>query len=129
MLSIGNHSKYLVTFKLFFLTVCQYLLSLFFPYFNGHEVRVLPFEMVLYCECVVIVTVSFSLAGYCAYLDVENALDPSLAESIGVNTENLLISQPDSAENLLSVVDTLTKSGSVDVIVVDSVRILLLSLA
>ncbi|KAK4485475.1 hypothetical protein RD792_008117 [Penstemon davidsonii] len=62
------------------------------------------------------------LGGYCAYLDVENALDPSLAESIGVNTDNLLISQPDSAENLLSVVDTLTKSGSVSVIVVDSVR-------
>ncbi|KAI8562341.1 hypothetical protein RHMOL_Rhmol03G0029100 [Rhododendron molle] len=55
------------------------------------------------------------LGGYCAYLDVENAMDPSLAEAIGVNTENLLISQPDSAENLLCMVDTLTKSGSVDV--------------
>lgn len=54
---------------------------------------------------------------------MENALDPSLAESIGVNTENLLISQPDSAENLLSIVHTLTKSGSVDVVVVDSVRV------
>lgn len=48
---------------------------------------------------------------------------PSLAESIGVDTDSLLISQPDSAENLLSVVDTLTKSGSVSVIVVDSVCI------
>ncbi|XP_022766622.1 DNA repair protein recA homolog 2, mitochondrial [Durio zibethinus] len=64
------------------------------------------------------------LGGYCAYLDVENAMDPSLAESIGVNTKNLLISPPDSAENLLYVVDTLTKSGSVDVIVVDSVAAL-----
>lgn len=64
------------------------------------------------------------LGGYCAYLDVENALNPLLAESIGVNTDKLLISQPDSAENLLSVVDTLTKSGSVDVIVVDSVAAL-----
>ncbi|XP_059668376.1 DNA repair protein recA homolog 2, mitochondrial [Cornus florida] len=64
------------------------------------------------------------LGGYCAYLDVENALDPLLAESIGVDTENLLISQPDSAENLLSMVDTLTKSGSIDVIVVDSVAAL-----
>ncbi|KAK1397471.1 DNA repair protein recA-like [Heracleum sosnowskyi] len=64
------------------------------------------------------------LGGYCAYLDVENALDPSLAESIGVNTKNLLISQPDSAENLLSIVHTLTKSGSVDVVVVDSVAAL-----
>lgn len=56
---------------------------------------------------------------------MENALDPSLAESIGVKTENLLISQPDSAENLLSIVHTLTKSGSVDVVVVDSVRVIL----
>uniref|UniRef100_A0A2N9G7V2 glucan endo-1,3-beta-D-glucosidase n=1 Tax=Fagus sylvatica TaxID=28930 RepID=A0A2N9G7V2_FAGSY len=62
--------------------------------------------------------------GYCAYLDVENAMDPSLAESMGVNTENLLISRPSSAENLLSVVNTLTKSGAVDVIVVDSVAAL-----
>ncbi|CAA0812783.1 DNA repair protein recA homolog 2- mitochondrial [Striga hermonthica] len=62
--------------------------------------------------------------GYCAYLDVENAMCPSLAEAIGVNTDNLLISQPDSAENLLSVVDTLTKSGSISVIVVDSVAAL-----
>jgi RecA/RadA recombinase len=61
------------------------------------------------------------LAGYCAYLDVENAMDPSLAESMGVNTENLLISRPSSAEKLLCVVNTLTKSGAVDVIVVDSV--------
>ncbi|KAK4580770.1 hypothetical protein RGQ29_024424 [Quercus rubra] len=62
------------------------------------------------------------LGGYCAYLDVENAMDPSLVESMGINTENLLISRPSSAENLLSVVNTLTRSGAVDVIVVDSVR-------
>lgn len=48
---------------------------------------------------------------------------PALAESIGVNTDSLLVSQPDSAENLLSVVDTLTKSGSISVIVIDSVCI------
>ncbi|XP_050381801.1 DNA repair protein recA homolog 2, mitochondrial [Argentina anserina] len=64
------------------------------------------------------------LGGYCAYLDVENAMDPSLAELMGVDTENLLISYPNSAENVLSVVDTLTKSGSLDVIVVDSVAAL-----
>ncbi|KAL8493912.1 hypothetical protein ACS0TY_024897 [Phlomoides rotata] len=64
------------------------------------------------------------LGGYCAYLDVENAMCPLLAESIGVNTGDLLVSQPDSAENLLSMVDTLTKSGSVAVIVVDSVAAL-----
>ena len=61
------------------------------------------------------------LAGSCAYLDVENAMDPSLVESMGINTQNLLISRPSSAENLLSVVNTLTRSGAVDVIVVDSV--------
>ncbi|KAJ6408276.1 hypothetical protein OIU84_011567 [Salix udensis] len=48
-------------------------------------------------------------------------MDHSLAKSMGVDTENLLISRPDCAENLLSVVNTLTRSGSVDVIVVDSV--------
>ena len=41
------------------------------------------------------------VAGYCAYLDVENAMDPSLVESMGINTENLLISCPIFAENLL----------------------------
>ncbi|XP_024017293.1 DNA repair protein recA homolog 2, mitochondrial isoform X1 [Morus notabilis] len=65
------------------------------------------------------------LGGFCAYFDVENAMDPSLVESMGVDTENLLISRPDSAENLLSAVDTLTKCGSIDVIVVDSVAALL----
>ncbi|KAH1077673.1 hypothetical protein GLYMA_19G134900v4 [Glycine max] len=64
------------------------------------------------------------LGGYCAYLDVENALDFSLMESMGIDTENLLISHPDCAENLLSMVDTLTKSGAVDVIVIDSVAAL-----
>ncbi|KAJ8449815.1 hypothetical protein Cgig2_001471 [Carnegiea gigantea] len=64
------------------------------------------------------------LGGYCAYLDAENALDPGLAESIGVNTKNLLISCPGSAETMLCVVDKLTQSGSLDVIVVDSVAAL-----
>lgn len=69
------------------------------------------------------------LGGYCAYLDAENALDPALAESIGVNTEKLLITQPDSAENMLNVVDMLTKSESIDVIVVDSVSDLFIGVA
>ncbi|GAB2295573.1 hypothetical protein Dimus_029734 [Dionaea muscipula] len=64
------------------------------------------------------------LGGYCVYLDAENAMDPVLAESIGVNTEKLLIMRPDSAENMLNVVDLLTKSASTDVIVVDSVAAL-----
>ncbi|KAL6840030.1 hypothetical protein ACP4OV_029840 [Aristida adscensionis] len=62
--------------------------------------------------------------GYCAFVDAEHALDPALAESIGVDTNNLLLSQPDSAEQALSLVDTLIRSGSVDVIVVDSVAAL-----
>ncbi|AES65456.1 putative DNA recombination and repair protein RecA [Medicago truncatula] len=62
--------------------------------------------------------------GYCAFIDAEHALDKSLAESIGVNTENLLLSQPDCGEQALSLVDTLIRSGSIDVIVVDSVAAL-----
>ncbi|KAF3592321.1 hypothetical protein DY000_02020347 [Brassica cretica] len=56
--------------------------------------------------------------------DAEHALDSSLAKAIGVNTENLLLSQPDCGEQALSLVDTLIRSGSVDVIVVDSVAAL-----
>ncbi|KAL7091783.1 hypothetical protein ACP275_12G125300 [Erythranthe tilingii] len=62
--------------------------------------------------------------GYCVFVDAEHALDPTLAEAIGVKTENLLLSQPDSGEQALSLVDTLIRSGSVDVVVVDSVAAL-----
>ncbi|KAL9232851.1 hypothetical protein vseg_007915 [Gypsophila vaccaria] len=62
--------------------------------------------------------------GFCAFIDAEHALDPALAESIGVNTQNLLLSQPDCGEQALSLVDTLIRSGSVDVVVVDSVAAL-----
>ncbi|KAL4191931.1 hypothetical protein AMTRI_Chr06g169720 [Amborella trichopoda] len=61
---------------------------------------------------------------YCVFVDAEHALDPALAESIGVKTENLLLSQPDCGEQALSLVDTLIRSGSVDVVVVDSVAAL-----
>jgi RecA/RadA recombinase len=54
-------------------------------------------------------------------MEAEHALDSSLAKAIGVNTENLLLSQPDCGEQALSLVDTLIRSGSVDVVVVDSV--------
>ncbi|XP_021650207.2 DNA repair protein recA homolog 3, mitochondrial isoform X4 [Hevea brasiliensis] len=60
--------------------------------------------------------------GYCVFVDAEHALDSSLAQAIGVNTENLLLSQPDCGEQALSLVDMLIRSGSVDVVVVDSVR-------
>ncbi|KAL5158391.1 DNA repair protein recA 3, mitochondrial [Glycine soja] len=62
------------------------------------------------------------LGGYCAFVDAEHALDKTLAESIGVDTKNLLLSQPDCGEQALSLVDTLIRSGSVDAIVVDSVK-------
>lgn len=62
--------------------------------------------------------------GYCAFIDAEHALDPTLAETIGVKTDNLLLSQPDCGEQALSLVDTLIRSGSVDVVVVDSVAAL-----
>ncbi|KAK9100665.1 hypothetical protein Scep_024095 [Stephania cephalantha] len=62
--------------------------------------------------------------GYCVFVDAEHALDPALAEAIGVNTENVLLSQPDCGEQALSLVDTLIRSGSVDVVVVDSVAAL-----
>eukprot|EP01018_Ginkgo_biloba_P035526 Gb_36998 [translate_table: standard] len=62
--------------------------------------------------------------GYCVFVDAEHALDPSLAEALGVNTENLLLAQPDCGEQALSLVDTFIRSGSIDVVVVDSVAAL-----
>ncbi|GMJ15708.1 A. thaliana recA homolog 2 [Hibiscus trionum] len=59
---------------------------------------------------------NFSSKGYCVFVDAEHALDPALAETIGVNTENLLLSQPDCGEQALSLVDTLIRSGSVDTV-------------
>ncbi len=62
--------------------------------------------------------------GVGAFIDVENALDPQYAKRIGVNVENLLISQPDSGEQALQIVETLVRSGEVDVIAIDSVAAL-----
>jgi len=62
--------------------------------------------------------------GVGAFVDAEHALDPDYARKIGVNVEDLLISQPDSGEEALQIVETLVKSGEVDVIVVDSVAAL-----
>jgi recombination protein RecA len=59
-----------------------------------------------------------------AFIDAEHALDPDYAKKIGVNVDNLLISQPDSGEQALQIVETLVRSGEVDVIVVDSVAAL-----
>ena len=62
--------------------------------------------------------------GICAFVDAEHALDPVYAKKLGVKTEELLISQPDTGEQALEIADTLIKSGSISVIVVDSVAAL-----
>ena len=62
--------------------------------------------------------------GTAAFIDAEHALDPSRAEKIGVNIKDLLVSQPDTGEQALEIVETLIRSGAVDVVVVDSVAAL-----
>ncbi|MDQ6992231.1 MAG: recombinase RecA [Mariprofundus sp.] len=64
------------------------------------------------------------MGGKAAFVDAEHALDPSYAERLGVDVDNLLVSQPDSGEQALEVVDMLTRSGALDIIVVDSVAAL-----
>ena len=63
--------------------------------------------------------------GVAAYIDAEHALDPSYAAKIGVNVDDLLISQPDSGEEALNIAEMLARSGAVDVIVIDSVAALI----
>lgn len=62
--------------------------------------------------------------GQCAFVDAEHALDPVRAETIGVDLDNLLLSQPDTGEQALEITETLVRSGALDVIVVDSVAAL-----
>jgi recombination protein RecA len=62
--------------------------------------------------------------GTCAFIDAEHALDPGYARKLGVDVDNLLISQPDAGEQALEICDTLVRSGAVDVLVVDSVAAL-----
>ncbi len=62
--------------------------------------------------------------GTCAFVDAEHALDPLYARKLGVDTDNLLISQPDAGEQALEIADTLVRSGAIDVLVVDSVAAL-----
>jgi len=64
------------------------------------------------------------MGGTAAFIDAENAFDPAYAETIGVNLDELLISQPDSGEQALTITETLVRSNAVDVIVVDSVAAL-----
>ena len=62
--------------------------------------------------------------GTCAFVDAEHALDPTYARKLGVDVDNLLISQPDAGEQALEIADTLVRSGAIDVLVVDSVAAL-----
>jgi recombination protein RecA len=62
--------------------------------------------------------------GTCAFVDAEHALDPAYARKLGVDVDNLLISQPDAGEQALEIADTLVRSGAIDVLVVDSVAAL-----
>lgn len=62
--------------------------------------------------------------GTCAFIDAEHALDPSYARKLGVNIDELLISQPDTGEQALEIADTLVRSGAVDLVVIDSVAAL-----
>jgi recombination protein RecA len=71
-----------------------------------------------------IVAEAQKLGGIAAFIDVEHALDTTYARNIGVNLENVLISQPDSGEQALEIVETLIRSGAIDVVIIDSVAAL-----
>jgi recombination protein RecA len=64
------------------------------------------------------------LGGICAFIDVEHALDPAYAERIGVDIDNLYISQPDTGEQALEIAEALVRSGAMDVVIIDSVAAL-----
>lgn len=64
------------------------------------------------------------MSGICAYIDAEHAMDPEYAKRLGVKTDQLLISQPDTGEQALEIVESLVRSGKIDVIVIDSVAAL-----
>jgi len=65
-----------------------------------------------------------SLGGTCAFIDAEHALDVQYAQKLGVNLQDLLISQPDTGEQALEIVDSLVRSGAVDLVIIDSVAAL-----
>ncbi len=71
-----------------------------------------------------IISETQKLGGTAAFIDAEHALDPVYAEKLGVNLDDLLVSQPDNGEQALNICETLVKSGSVDIVVVDSVAAL-----
>ncbi len=74
--------------------------------------------------CLHLVAEAQKLGGTAAYVDMEHALDPSYASRLGVNIEELLVSQPDMGEQALEITETLVRSGAIDIIVIDSVAAL-----
>jgi recombination protein RecA len=74
--------------------------------------------------CLQVVAQAQKLGGTAAYIDAEHAMDPDYAKKLGVDVENLLISQPDSGEQALEITDQLVRSGALDIVVVDSVAAL-----
>ena len=74
--------------------------------------------------CLHIVAEAQKLGGTVAFIDMEHALDPAYASKLGVDTESLLVSQPDTGEQALEICETLVRSGAVDVVIVDSVAAL-----
>jgi len=74
--------------------------------------------------CLTIIAEAQKNGGTCAFVDAEHALDPIYARALGVQVEELLVSQPDNGEQALEIVELLTRSGAVDVVVVDSVAAL-----
>jgi recombination protein RecA len=74
--------------------------------------------------CLHIVAESQKMGGTAAYVDMEHALDPAYASKLGVNLNELLISQPDTGEEALEIVETLVRSGAVEIVVIDSVAAL-----
>lgn len=71
-----------------------------------------------------IVAESQKQGGTCAFIDAEHAIDPQYAEKLGVNVQDLIISQPDTGEQALEITDTLVRSGAVDLVIIDSVAAL-----
>ncbi|HJN41649.1 MAG: recombinase RecA [Anaerolineales bacterium] len=74
--------------------------------------------------CQHIVAEAQRAGGVCAFIDMEHALDPTYAEKVGVDIENMYIAQPDTGEQALEIADSLVRSGAIDVIVIDSVAAL-----
>jgi len=74
--------------------------------------------------CLHVVAEAQRLGGVCAFVDMEHALDPVYATRLGVDTDNLYISQPDTGEQALEITEALVRSGALDVVVVDSVAAL-----